>query len=145
MKRLLLASLAFIGVLGSGLAQAPESINYQAAVYDNDGNPISNQSVNVRFGILDGGPSGPLAYEEEHDGIFTTNQGLFNIRIGEGVNTGNGSATDFGSISWGAANYFLRIEADAGQGYELLGVTQFVSVPYALYAKESGSGGSDAD
>lgn len=145
MKRVFVGACLLLATTLS-YGQAPESINYQAAVYDNDGNPVGNQSIAVRFGILEGGASGPVAYEEEHSGILTSNQGLFNVRIGEGTNTGVGSVADFSSINWGAANYFLRIETDAGQGYEILGVTQFVSVPYALYAKESGSGGgADAD
>jgi hypothetical protein len=141
MKNLLLITI--VSLLSFSIyGQSPELINYQAAVYDNDGNPISSQEVAVRFGILEGSVSGTLVYEEEHTGLTTSMQGVFNTQIGGGTNTGNGSQDTFSSIDWSSGNHFLKVEADAGQGYEVLGITQFVSVPYALYAKEAGNVGA---
>ena len=55
---------------------------------------------------------------------------------------GNGTiqSGNFGSITWEADNYFLKVELDAqgGINYFNMGTVEFLSVPYALYAKNSG-------
>lgn len=139
----ILIAIAIFNLVGlkNGFSQAPEAINYQAAVYLDDGSPVESQSVSVKFGILSGSPTGTLIYEEEHTGIVTSSQGLFNVLIGNGTATSAGVTNDFSTLNWGSNLYFLRVEVDAGQGYEVLGTTQFVSVPYALYAKEAGNAG----
>ncbi|MAC94445.1 MAG: hypothetical protein CMC96_02970 [Flavobacteriales bacterium] len=120
-------------------AQVPEGVNYQAIARDNNGNALANQMISVRFGIIQTSASGTLLYEEEFSMITTNDFGLFNLLIGQGVNTNNGSLNSFSEIDWGSDVHFLKVEIDPGSGYENLGTTQLVSVPYALYAKESGS------
>ncbi len=139
MKQARSLSIGFVFCLlllaGSSLSQAPESINYQAVVRDNSGNPIVNQQVRFRLSILQGSMSGPVVYSESQ--IKSTNQlGLVNLAIGSGsVLSGT-----FSSISWGTSTYYLETEFDptGGSSYQVLGITQFLSVPYALYAKSSG-------
>jgi uncharacterized protein (TIGR02145 family) len=41
-------------------------------------------------------------------------------------------------IDWSMGNYWMKVELDTGQGYVDMGDTQLLSVPYALYALESG-------
>ena len=43
-------------------------------------------------------------------------------------------------MDWGSGNHFLKIEMDAtgGTNYAMIGTTQMMSVPYALYAKSAG-------
>ncbi|GAG52677.1 unnamed protein product, partial [marine sediment metagenome] len=64
----------------------------------------------------------------------TTNEfGLINLNIGEGtVVSGN-----FTTIDWSADTYFIKIEMDitGGTTYEEYGISQLLSVPYALHAK----------
>lgn len=120
------------------LAQAPEGINYQAVARDNAGDPLSNQIISVRFSVIATSTSGTVLYQEDHSTISTNQFGLFNLVIGQGSRTG-GSLTNFASIDWSLDSKFLRVEVDAGSGFENLGTTQMLSVPYALYAKTSGT------
>jgi hypothetical protein len=67
----------------------------------------------------------------------TTNiNGLVSIEIGTGT-----SSDDFSTIDWGAGSYFIKTATDAsgGSNYTITGTSQLMSVPYALYAKTSGS------
>ncbi|NQX91244.1 MAG: collagen-like protein, partial [Flavobacteriales bacterium] len=122
--------LAFILISVSISAQAPEGINYQAAVRDNEGVVLINESVNFRTSVVQTSLNGDVIYQEEH--LVTTNDfGLVNFVIGEG----NALQGDFTSIPWGEDLFFARIEMDLGDGYELLGEQQLMSVPYALHAK----------
>ncbi|MCB0628302.1 MAG: tail fiber domain-containing protein [Lewinella sp.] len=116
-------------------AQAPEAMNYQAVARDASGNPISEQVIQVRLSILRGAAAGSEVYEEQHT-VNTTATGLFTLAIGEGtVNSGS-----FSNIDWGSNVYHLQVEINTGSGYVDMGTMPFLSVPYALYAKESGDG-----
>lgn len=119
-------------------AQAPQAFKYQAVARDASGNTLANQNVSFRISILQGSSSGTTVYSETH--ATTTNAyGLANLNIGAGTVV---SGT-FASISWGGNNYFIKVEMDpaGGTAYMLMGTTQLLSVPYALYAETSGSSG----
>ena len=86
----------------------PQGINYQCVVRDNSGNILSNQSVFLRYSILDAAPpNGNVEYSEIHNP--TTNQlALVNLLIGGGtVLSGN-----FSAINWALGNKYLQIELD---------------------------------
>ncbi len=123
--------------------QAPDSINYQAVARNDQGDVLPNTNLSVRISVFSGGGGGTLVYEEEHSGVTTNQFGLFNLYIGGGGQTG-GSASSFDAIAWGNDEHHIEVEVDAGSGYESLGSRKFVSVPYALYADSSGSGGGGA-
>jgi len=57
--------------------------------------------------------------------------GLFNLQVG---NPGQVLSGVFAEIPWGVNDYFLKVEIDenGGSDYELLGVSQLLSVPYSL-------------
>ncbi len=118
-------------------AQAPESFTYQAIVRNSSGQPLPNTSVTFQFNILQTSTSGTTVYSEEQ--TATTNGfGLVNLQIGQGtVQSGT-----FSAINWSSDAYFLNIKLDLGSGFVDLGTQQFISVPYALYAKSAGSGGT---
>lgn len=134
-------SIAFLFILNIQLtfAQAPNALNYQAVARDNAGQVLANQSVSIRFSILDGSPAGSTLFSETH--AATTNSlGLFTSSIG----TGTLVLGNFSSINWGSGgSKWLKVELDpnGGSSYSLLGTSQLLSVPYALYAATSGSGG----
>ena len=68
------------------------------------------------------------------------NFGLVNLEIGNGtIEIGV-----FENIDWGNRLHFLKIRMDAtgGTNYQLMGTTQLMSVPYALYAESSGDAGA---
>lgn len=119
------------------LAQPPQGISYQAVAYNPTTNlPIINQTISLRFSILDNSASGPAVYVE----TFTqdTNQeGIFSLNIGTGVQV-TGS---FSAINWGLNQKFLKVEMDTtgGTNYVLVGTSQLMSVPYALYSQSAGN------
>ena len=124
-------TLAIIAVLISikCLAQAPQSFKYQAVARDITGAVLANRNVSFQISILEGATNGPTMYSETH--TVTTNQfGLVNLGIGNGtIVTGI-----FSSIKWGADTYFIKVEMDTvvGTNYQLMGISQLLSVPYAL-------------
>lgn len=123
-------------------AQAPPSFKYQAVVRDKSGQVVANQHITLRISILQSGVDGPEIYSELHS-VATSELGLINVEVGRGKDpTGSLAA-----IGWGSGSHFLRIEMDpsGGMDFELVGVSQLLSVPYALYAEQAGSGGREAD
>ena len=63
------------------------------------------------------------------------------------IGTGSVVSGSFSSIDWGNNSYFVETAADVlgGSNYSVISTTQFMSVPYALYAKSAGSSPSDND
>jgi hypothetical protein len=124
------------------LAQAPGKMSYQAVVRGSNNDLISNQQVGMRFNILQGSASGPSVYEETH-APTTNDNGLVSISIGGGtVINGN-----FSAINWANGPYFIQVETDpnGGTNYSVMGTSQLLSVPYALYAETSGTPGPQGD
>ena len=113
-------------------AQSPQAIKYQAVARDNAGNLLPNQNIGIKLSVLQGGPTGSVIYAESHNPI--TNQfGLMNLSLGNGtVITGN-----FSNISWADYSFFLKVEMDpnGGTNYQLMGISQLLSVPYALHSE----------
>jgi hypothetical protein len=91
----------------------------------------------MRLTILQGSPIGTIVYQETF--TPTTNAyGLVNLEIGTGTVVGAGT---FATINWANGPYFIETAFDAtgGTTYLVMGTSQLLSVPYALYAKTSGS------
>ena len=135
MKNLLLLLISCLIIPPSIFAQAPQGLNYQAVAYNGSGTPVINQPISVRFSILDGSATGTLVYEETQNPT-TDNTGLFSIVIGNGTVV---SGT-FNTINWGNGSKWLKTEIDitGGTSYLVMGTSQFMSVPYALYANVAG-------
>lgn len=117
----------------SGITQAPDAMKYQSIVRDAGGNVLANQQVGIQISILQGVTE---VYVESH--IFTSNSyGLVNLVIGEGIV----SSGDFSTIDWGTGPYFVKVGVDpqGGTNYNaIMGTSQLLSVPYALYAENTG-------
>jgi hypothetical protein len=120
------------------LGQAPLKFNYQAVARDNTGAVIKNQNVSLRMSIRSGSTNGVNEYVETFS-VTTNDFGLMNLEIGSGTPVLGSMA----NIDWGKTTYFIAVEMDAsgGSNYQLMGVSQLLSVPYALYAEKSGSSG----
>ena len=112
-------------------SQIPQGISYQGVATDRHGNALTEQDISLRITILNSSPQGDIDYSETHL-IKTNTFGLFNVVIGQGVSEVN----SFENISWTNNEKFLQIEIDirGGSSYQLLGVTQFLTVPFAFYA-----------
>jgi hypothetical protein len=118
------------------VSQVPESFKYQAVVRNVSGTLIANQNVTIKSSILSSDVNGTVVYAETQN-VTTTEFGLIHLNIGQGTVV-QGS---FSAIPWGDTSYFLKTEFDLnGNGnFQFIGVTQLLAVPYALYAKTSGS------
>lgn len=125
-------------------AQTPEGINYQAVARDANGEVLKNTNVDVRISILSGTTisNSTVEYEEEHKGISTNDYGLINLVIGAGTVTSGSSVAKPSAVSWGQGKlHYLKIEISVnGAGYEDMGTSQLVAVPYAYYAEYGGQG-----
>lgn len=137
MKKIILSVAALLLTMKL-FAQAPQGINYQAVVRNSSGATINNTAVGMRVSIRQNGPAGTIVYSESFTPT-TSSLGLVNFVIGQGTVL---SGT-FNTIDWGNGTYFCEIGVDAagGSNYVSMGAQQFMSVPYALYAASSGSGG----
>lgn len=140
MKKLYLILFVLI-LFPNLLAQSPASFNYQAVARNNSGEPLSAQSIGVNIKILNGSDTGITIYEEAHT-VVTNDFGLFSLNIGSGT----ALLSSFELIDWSNQNKFLQIAIDpsGGVSYQVIGTVQLLSVPYALYAEQSG-GDDDAD
>jgi len=141
MKRHFLLLLFYAVLSAAGFAQqAPQAFKYQAVARDAVNQLYMNTNIRLRIGVLPSG--GTPVYVETHN-ITTSDLGVFSLNVGQGSPV-SGS---FASVNWGAAEYFLRIEMslDNGFTYTTMGVSPLLSVPYALYAAQAGSGGGSGD
>ena len=143
MKKLLNILLCLILTFNFGYAQVPQGVGYQGVATDANGIELVNQAISIRASVLSGSANGTIEWEETH-ATTTDTFGLFTLTIGQGTSTTNGLQTSFADISWGTNTHFLKIEMDAtgGMDYSLMGVNQMMSVPYALYAENSGNPGN---
>ncbi|PIF45488.1 collagen triple helix repeat protein [Chryseobacterium sp. 52] len=117
-------------------SQVQDAMSYQAIIRNSSNQLVSNQNVGMRFSILKGSTTGIVVYSETQTQSTNIN-GLVTVKIG----TGTLVSGSYSTINWGADTYFIKIETDPGgsNNYTITGTSQLLSVPYALYAKTSGS------
>jgi len=118
------------------MAQAPSRMSYQSVVRNSGGQLVTNASVSIRITILQGSANGNITYIETHSKTSNDN-GLVSLEIGGGTVV----LGTFSSINWATGPYFLKTETDpaGGSNYAISGISQLLSVPYALYAEKSGN------
>jgi hypothetical protein len=115
-------------------AQAPQGFNYQATVRNSSGDLIVNTNVYFKFNIIQGSQTAVPIFTETHY-VPTDDLGQVNLVIGQGTAT----TGIFSELDWSLGSYYLGIELNTGSGYVAMGTTQLLSVPYALYAENTGS------
>lgn len=135
MKRIITTTLFLFGILTSW-AQSPQQMTFQAVIRDASDQLVSNAAIGMQISILQTSATGVAVYIERHTPT-TNNNGLATLAIG----TGTVVAGSFSAIDWSMGPYFLKTETDpnGGTAYTISGTTQFLSVPYALYAETAGS------
>jgi hypothetical protein len=123
----------------SVFAQAPNKMSYQAVIRNSSNALVTNQFVGMRISILQGTSTGTAVYIETQTPPTNAN-GLASIEIGGGTVV---SGT-FATIDWTNGPYFIKTETGppGGSNYTITGTSQLLSVPYALYAENSGSSAS---
>ncbi|MFO7923013.1 MAG: hypothetical protein R6U58_04910 [Bacteroidales bacterium] len=115
-------------------AQAPEKLSYQAVIRDAEGNLVTGQVAGVRIRILQGSADGAVVYSETQT-TETNANGLVTVEIGgEDATVETGV---FSAIDWSAGPFFIETGTDpsGGTDYSIAGVSQLLSVPYALHSK----------
>ena len=117
-------------------AQTPQGFNYQATVINSSGDLIVNTNVYFKFNVIQGSETSVPIFTETHY-VPTDDLGQVNLVIGQGT----ASTGTFSELDWSLGSYYLGIEldTDTGNGYLAMGTTQLLSVPYALYAENSGN------
>lgn len=134
MKKLSFLAASLASLLA--YSQSKDAMSYQAVIRNSSNELVKNQNVGVRFSIVKGSPTGTVVYSETQTQATNFN-GLMTAKIGSGTVV-SGSYT---TIDWGADTYFIKTETDpsGSTNYTISGTSQLLSVPYALYAKNSGS------
>ena len=119
----------------SVFAQSPEKMSYQSVVRNTNGNLVQNTNIGIRVSILKASQFGAAVFVETHT-TTTNSNGLLTIEIGNGTPL----LGSIDSISWGAGPYFIKTEIDpnGASSYSISSISQLLSVPYALYAKNCG-------
>lgn len=138
-KNLLFVLLSFFAC-SVGWSQAPAKMSYQAVIRDADHVLLMSENVGIRIQILQGSENGDVVYEETHF-TETNENGLVTLVIGEGAfPQGN-----LGDVDWSAGPYFIRTDTDpdGGINYSIQGVSELLSVPFALYAANGGVPGPE--
>ena len=125
-----IAFFAGILLIASTFGQVPQKMSYQAVIRNSSSQLVINQKVGLQISILQNLENGNAVYSEVIYPI-TNENGLISIEIG--------NVEGFDTINWSEGTYFIKTEIDpeGGLNYTITGVSQLLSVPYALYAKTS--------
>jgi len=127
------AVLAAVFITLSVFAQPPQKMSYQAVIRNSNSALIVNTPVAMRISILQ---SSYAVYVETQTQTTNAN-GLVTLEIGIGVTTDN-----FAAIDWANGPYFIKTETDptGGTNYSIVGTSELLSVPYALFAANGTAG-----
>ena len=136
MKKFYAILCIVIATLTQLQAQAPQGFNYQATVRNSSGDLIINTNVYFKFNVIQGSQTSLPVFTEIHY-VPTDDLGQVTLVIGEGTAT----TGTFSELDWSLGSYYLGIELsiNGANNYVPMGTTQLLSVPYALYAENTGS------
>jgi len=129
----LLMLMLFVSSIKS---QTPQKFNYQAIIRDANNQILANHTLGLQFSILSGSETGAVVYSERQQ-VATLSNGLVTLAIGDGTVVSG----QMDNIDWGADSYFLSVAIDLNNTgtYASLGVSQLLTVPYAMYAQKAKS------
>jgi hypothetical protein len=132
MIRKLSLTLLAVVVTITAFAQMPARMSYQAVVRNSSNQLLVNKQVGLKISIVQSADTNVSVFSEVHAPVTNAN-GLLTIAIG--------SINSLDVVNWGAGPYMLKTELDpdGGSNYTVTGMTQMLTVPYALYARTAGS------
>lgn len=133
MKRLF-TLITILLLVTNVFAQSPQKMSYQAVIRNSEGALVVNTEVGMQISILQGSTFGASVYVETQTPTTNAN-GLVTIEIGsDDATVLHGSLAE---IDWSAGPYFIKTETDpaGGTNYSISGVSELLSVPFALHAK----------
>jgi len=124
--------IAVMLLIVSVFAQAPQKMSYQAVIRNSSDQLVTDHAVGMKISILQGSASGSVIYTETQTPTANAN-GLVSIEIG--------GSNGFDAINWSNGSYFIKTETDPSglANYTITGVSQILSVPYALHAETAES------
>jgi hypothetical protein len=114
--------------------QVPQAFSFQGIALDAQSLPHKDKDLNIEIKILQGSTTGQIQYRELHK-VKTNANGLYSLSIGRGTP----QAGQFINVNWSNLPLFISVGIDdkLGSNYVLAGITELLSVPYALRAGES--------
>jgi len=132
--RKLFTLLVAVLLTASVFAQAPEKMSYQAVIRNTGGTLVTSTQIGMEINIRQGSETGTVVYTETQTPTTNAN-GLVSIEIGDGAG--------FSTINWSSDDYFIETKIAIVAPlttYTITGVSQLLSVPYALHAKTADNG-----
>jgi hypothetical protein len=117
-------------------AQTPARFNFQGVAKNDDGTPVANQDIKLRFTLRDSAVLGNMLYQETRK-TTTDENGLFSVVIGGGgASNVTGSLTN---VNWAVNNKFLQTDMHivGNAGFKKMGTTMMESVPYSEQSRKS--------
>jgi hypothetical protein len=116
------------------IAQVPQAFSYKALIKGNSGHALLKKPVTIKISIIQGNIENEPVYIEKHK-VSTSSAGIVDLEIGRG----EPESGLFTEINWKTWPYFVKSEIDlkGGRGYQLIAVTELLTVPYAMYAAKS--------
>ena len=109
----------------SAHAQTPDVFNYQAAIKDDQGRPLSNQPADVLITIHTAGGDFTQEVQDSFNAF-----GIINLQIG---------GPELKNLDWSKGGASVDITINTPQGPMYLDSSFLAAVPYAFYAETSGS------
>ncbi len=136
MKKII-SLLAIFLCVSASFAQAPNRMSYQSIIRDVDGALLTEKNVTVQISILKGSRTGDAVYVENH-AAATNKNGLISFEIGAGEIVSG----QFSKIEWTDGAYYIKTATDpkGGSDFSIVGISEFLSVPYALSARTAENG-----
>jgi uncharacterized protein (TIGR02145 family) len=132
----LVIGIAFSMTVLNAQEAPPQAFSFKATIQGVNGQTVVNKMISLRITILQDDMNGFPVYSE----FFTPTTNHYS-QVDVEIGHGNVLSGTFSSIDWSAHKCFLKIEVDAkgGTDYQLLSITQLLSVPYAMYAGSAGN------
>lgn len=131
-KIILKITPVYLLLINTSFGQSPYMINYQAVIRNAENVLVNDRLVSIKLSIIRETDTGNIVFSEIHQ-TKTNKNGLISIQLG----IGNQQTGSLAQIDWSEGPYFLKTETDpeGNDNYTISGISQIVSVPYALYAK----------
>lgn len=120
----ILAALALLLMNGLASAKAPNYVNFQGKLTNQNRAPISG-NVDIKFSVYDAATGGTVLWSEIHTAAPVTN-GMFNVLLG------SLNPVDFSTIFTGAAGEQRWLEVKVSADPPMTPRQPIVSVPYSI-------------
>ena len=117
---------------------AQTGMKYQAVIRDGAGNLLISTAIDFQISIYNDMAGTVVLFQEDH-ATSTSANGVIDIEIGAGINTGVGINADLLAIDWSLQRFLnVKYSLSSVGVYTDLGTSTFNAVPYAFYALKTG-------